>query len=275
MRIIVLLALLSIVTPGPAFAAQPQAITINSRLVAHVRPLPAPAGTPAAFASVLLVPGSNGTLGLSPDGDVLQQQQNFLIRSAYRFLVSGLNVAMLDSDPVFPEPNGFTNQRHTQQHADLLAKTIELVRTEWPTLPVWVVGTANSTISVVNLAARFANSQLPLKGIILTSSVTMPNTSPGGEHHDVMSLNPGLSRITIPTLVIWHKGDACPTSPGGNAGAVFTALTNVATANKAEVVIDKGGWAAMPPCSSLAYHGYNGAEDEVVATIAKFIAAHL
>jgi pimeloyl-ACP methyl ester carboxylesterase len=205
---------------------------------------------------------------------VLEQQQNFVIRSAYRFLTSGLNVAMLDSDPLFPHPNGYTNQRHTQQHADLLANAVRLVRTEWPTVPIWVISTANGTISAVNLAARYANSQLPLKGLILTSSVTVPNPSPGGEHHEVISLNPGLNSIKVPTLVVWHKGDDCPTSPSTNASTVFTALTNVASPDKAAVVIDKGGWLAMPPCSSLAYHGYNGAEDQVVLAIAKFIAAH-
>jgi len=274
MRPSVLLALLFGIATTPALAAPSQAITNNSRLVARVRPLSAPAGAPAAFASVLLQSGSNGAVGLTPDGDVQEQQQNLLIRSAYRFLLSGLNVAILDSDPVFPEPTGFTNQRHTQQNADLLAKTVELVRTEWPTSPVWAVATANGTISLVNLAARYASSALPLKGMILISSVTMPNTSPGGERHDVLTLNPGLRAITIPTLVIWHAGDTCPSSPNSIAPTVFATLTSVPSADKAEVVIDKGGWVALPPCSSLSYHGFNGAEDEVVAAIARFIAAH-
>jgi pimeloyl-ACP methyl ester carboxylesterase len=269
-----LLFTLLLFTTTPALATPPQAITIDSRLVARVRPLSAPADAPAAFASVLLLPGSNGALGLTREGDVQEQQQSFVIRSAYRFLRSGFNVAMLDSDPMFPEPNGFTNQRHTQENAELLVKAIELVRLEWPMVPVWAVATANGTISVVNLAARFARSALPLKGVVLLSSVTMPNASPGGEHHDVLTLSPGLRLITVPTLVIWHAGDTCPSSPSGIASTVFAALTSVPDTDKAEVVIDKGGWLALPPCSSLSYHGYNGAEDEVVAAIAKFAAAH-
>ena len=55
---------------------------------------------------------------------------------------------------------------------------------------------------------------------------------------------------------------------------MFAALTSVPDTDKAEVVIEKGGWVALPPCSSLSYHGYNGREDEVVAAIAKFVAAH-
>jgi len=258
----------------PALAAPPQAVTIDSRLAARVRPLSAPGAAPAAFASVLLLPGSNGALGLTREGDIQEQQQNFVVRSAYRFLSSGFNVAILDSDPVFPEPTGFTNQRHTQENADLLVKAIELVRSQWSTVPVWIVATANGTISAVNLAARFAKSAVPLKGIVLLSSVTMPNTSPGGEHHDVLTVSPGLRLITIPTLVVWHAGDTCPSSPSRIASTVFAALTSVPDADKAEVIIDKGGWVALPPCSSFSYHGYSGAEDEVVTAIAKFVAAH-
>src|SRR5215831_2043213 len=134
-----LLLTLLLFTTTPALGAPPQAITIDSRLAARVRPLSAPAGAPAAFASVLLLPGSNGALGLTREGDIQEQQQSFVIRSAYRFLSSGFNVAILDSDPVFPEPTGFTNQRHTQQNADLLSNAIELVLSEWPTAPVWAV----------------------------------------------------------------------------------------------------------------------------------------
>jgi hypothetical protein len=273
MRCAVLLALLLSTTP-PALAAPTQAITIDSRLLVRLRPLSPPAGAPAAFASVLLLPGSNGALGLNPNGDIQEQQQSFVVRSAYRFLSSGFNVALLDSDPVFPEPTGFTNQRHTQQNADLIAKTIELMQSQWPTLPIWAMSTANGTISVVNLAARFAKSGLPLKGVVLLSSVTSPTTAPGGEHRDVLTLNPGLGAITIPTLVIWHAGDTCPSSPSSSAPAVIAALTSVPNSAKAEVIIDRGGWVALPPCSSLSYHGYGGAEDEVVALIARFVAAH-
>jgi pimeloyl-ACP methyl ester carboxylesterase len=267
-------ALLAAIALARPALAQPEAMTITSQFVTHPRPLAPPAGTPAAFASVLLVPGSNGVLGLSANGDVQELQQNFLIRSGYRFLAHGLNVAMLDASPTFPHPNGVTNQRHTQQNADLLAKAVEVIQARWPGVPVWLVGTSNGTISVVNMAARYANAQLPFKGIVLTSTVSLPDSSPGGEHHDAVNLNPGLSSIKVPTLVVWHKNDDCPVSPAVRASAILPALSNVAAANKAEVVIDKGGWVAMQTCSALGYHGYNGAEDDVVAAIAKFIAAH-
>jgi hypothetical protein len=267
-------ALLLVVASVPALAAPPEAVTINSQFVIRPQTSSPPPEASAGFASVLLVPGGNGVLGLSASGDVQESQFNVLIRSGYRFLDRGLNVAMLDAGPGFPHPNGLTNLRHTEQNAAFLAKAIEVLTARWSTVPLWLIGTSNSTISVVNLAARLATLQLPLKGIVLTSTATRPNDAPGGEHHDVMSLNPGLSAIKIPTLVIWHKGDNCPISRSGNAAGVIVALSNVAAENKAEVVIDEGGSLAMPACSALSQHGFNGAENEVVRAIADFIGAH-
>src|SRR5262249_48247456 len=115
-------SMLWVIASPPLFAAQPQAITINSQLVTFLRPLTPPSGTPAAFATVFLIAGGNGVLNLDASGDVQDLEGNFLIRSGYRFLASGLNVVMLDSAPNFPGPTGFSNQRSTQAHADLLAK---------------------------------------------------------------------------------------------------------------------------------------------------------
>jgi hypothetical protein len=253
-----------------SFAAQPQAITLNSHLVAYARPLAPPAGTPAAFATVFLIAGGNGVLQLDGNGDVQKLDGNFLIRSGYRFLASGLNVAMIDANPDFPDPAGFGSGRSTQSHADLLAKATEVISSKLPSAPIWVVGTSNGTISVANLAARFSSSKL-FKGIVLTSSVTQPASTPGAS---VLSLNPGLSSIKAPSLVVWHQGDNCPGSPNGSAHAVFAGLASVTAMNKAEVVITKGNWAAMPACSAFGYHGFSGDEGEVVTAIAKFIAAH-
>ena len=73
---------------------------------------------------------------------------------------------MLDAEPAFLAPNGLTNQRLTQAHADHLAQVIAAVRTRWPGKPVWLVGTSNGTLSVFNAAARLTGAALP-NGIAL------------------------------------------------------------------------------------------------------------
>src|SRR5207237_1144570 len=156
------------------------------------------------------------------------------------------------------------------QHADLVGKALETVRTFWPSVPVWLVGTSNGTISVANVAARAGLSLSALKGIVLTSSVTQPTSIPGAS---VMNSSPGLSSMKVPTLVVWHSADSCPASPNGGAHAVYASLTGLSIAMKAEAVIKGGGWVAMPDCSALGYHGYSGAEDEVVTALVKFISA--
>lgn len=263
-------ALILLMLPLPAIAAQPQAMTVDTQLVRKVRPLPAPPSAPNAVASLLLVAGGNGVLNLDGNGDVQELEGNFLIRSAYRFLSFGLNVALLDAAPMFPGPNGFTSQRHTKPHAELIGKVAEIVQNTWAGVPVWLVGTSNGTISVANLGARLTPSG-SVKGIVLTSSVTQVGNMPG---ESVMTLSPALGSIKLPTLVVWHNSDNCAGSPNASAHAVFTSLTGLAPGMKAEVVIKGGGWVAMPDCSALGYHGYAGVEDEVVTAIAKFIAAH-
>jgi hypothetical protein len=263
--------LILLILAMPATAAQPQGMTISTQFVTHVRPSTPSAGTPDAFASVLLLAGGNGVLSLDANGDVQELQANFLIRSAYRFLSKGLNVAMLDAAPTFPDPNGFNNLRHTQQHAYVIGKVLEQVHLMWPSVPVWLVGTSNGSISAANLAARLGSSNPTLKGLVLTSSVTQPGNMPG---EAVTSLSPGIGSIKVPTLVVWHSGDSCAGSPSASAHTVFTGLTGLAPGMKSEVVVKGGGWVAMPGCSALGYHGYNGAEDDVIATIVKFIATH-
>ena len=53
-----------------------------------------PTASPAAFAGVVLLTGGDGVLGLDAQGRITEQGGNFLIRSAYRFLNAGMNVAI-------------------------------------------------------------------------------------------------------------------------------------------------------------------------------------
>ena len=249
-------------------AQGPQAITIDSNLAVKVRPY-SPVYKVIPFASVVLLTGGNGVLNLNNAGDARDSQGNFLIRSARRFLNARLNVAMLDSEPAFAAPNGLTNQRLTQAHADHLAQVIATVRNQWPGKPVWLIGTSNGTLSVFNAAARLTGAALP-NGIALTSTVTQPDTA--GEMGHVLGADPSLGSITVPTLVMWHQNDGCSVSPATAAMAVFNGLTGVPAANKAKTAI-AGGFpnVAVTACAAFHHHGYNGVEQAAVTAIVDFI----
>ena len=253
---------------SPAGAQGPQAITIDSNLTVKVRPY-SPVYKVMPFASVVLLTGGNGVLNLNGAGDARDSQGNFLIRSARRFLNARVNVAMLDSEPAFPAPNGLNNQRLTQAHADHLAQVIGAVRTKWPSKPVWLVGTSNGTLSVFNAAARLTGPSLPT-GIALTSTVTQPDGT--SEMGYVLGADPSLGSITVPTFVMWHQNDTCSVSPATAAMAVYNGLTNVPAAKKAQKIVTSGQPnVAINACGAFHHHGYNGVEQEAVTAIVNFI----
>jgi hypothetical protein len=253
---------------APAAAQGPQAITIDSNLTVKLRPY-APLYKIQPFASVVLLTGGNGVLNLNGAGDIRDSQGNFLIRSARRFLSARLNVAMLDSEPAFAAPNGLTNQRLTQAHADHLAQVIATVRNQWPGKPVWLVGTSNGTLSAFNAAARLTGGALP-NGIVLTSTVT--KSDPAGEMGHVLGTSPSLASITVPTFVMAHEKDSCFVTPPGDAVAIYNGLTGLTPAKKASAMI-KGGQPniAVTACGAFHHHGYNGVEQAAVTAIVDFI----
>jgi hypothetical protein len=259
---------LAVGAPGPAVAQVPEAATIGSNLIIKVRLLN-PAPSAKAFASVVLLAGGNGVLNLTAAGDVRELSGNFLIRSARQFADFGLNVVMLDAEPLFAGPAGLTNQRHTKGNNKLLGGVIDAVRKQWKGKPVWLVGTSNGTISAVNAAGNLKGADLP-NGIVLTSSVTAPD--PAGELHFVTEAGLGLDKITVPTLVLWHQKDTCPFSHESAAANVFSGLSGVLAPKKGETKLSGGAPnVAMSACSAFGFHGFNGQEKGAVAVIAKFI----
>ncbi len=170
---------------------------------------------------------------------------------------------------LLPAPNGLTNQRLTQAHADHLAQVIAVVRNQWPGKPVWLIGTSNGTLSVFNAAARLTGSALP-NGIALTSTVT--KSDPAGEMGHVLGTNPSLASITVPTLVMGHENDSCFVTPPGDLVNIYNGLTSLAPARKMSATI-KGGRpnVAITACGAFHHHGYNGVEQAAVTAIVEFI----
>ena len=263
------LALALVAVPAAAPAAH--LITIDSDLTIRERSY-SPAFQTHPVASVILLAGGNGVLNLNTSGDIRDLQGNFLIRSARGFLNRKLNVAMLDAAPGFTAPGGLTNQRLTPEHATHLGSVIAAVRAHWPHEPVWLVGTSNGTLSVLNAAARLTGSSRP-DGIVLTSSVTAPDTQ--GELGTVLSAVPGLANVTVPAFVMWHKDDECPFSHAGSAMSVFNGLTGLRPSQKGTFEVSGGRpGVAMPRCSAFGHHGYHEVEDEALNAIATFIRTH-
>jgi hypothetical protein len=71
-----------------------------------------------------------------------------------------------------------------------------------------------------------------------------------------------------PTLVVHHRQDGCRHTPPG-AVEPFKAWAGA----KVRVAWMDGGTNEGDPCQARGYHGFNGLDGEVVATVAQFAAS--
>lgn len=253
-----------IVSFGYASAAELATIKSDFTFVTHT-PGP-PTATPAANASVILLAGGNGVLALDATGKVTALQGNFLIRSAFRFMNVGLNVAMLDA------PGPLTGMRLSASHAQYVAKAVAVVRAKWPKQKqVWLAGTSNGTISAFSLAARGALNAPPLKladfpdGIVLASPIVQ------NAAETVFGTTPPVAaaKLKIPVLVVSHASDPCGPSDFALSQKFYDAIISP----KKEFFAVKGAMpaAAQAVCDAFSYHGFHGVEDLVVKKVADFI----
>jgi hypothetical protein len=246
--------------PLAAHANDAEAVTIDTTFTVKTPPVRLDKPAHRARASVVLMTGGDGLLTLDATGTITTSTGNFLIRSADLFLRHGLNVMMADATPA--HPGGLTQGiRLGATHAAELQNFINAAINRWGK-PVWVVGTSNGSISTVT-AAGFQPALAGLTGIVLTSPVTVLANS-----NNQATFNLYVSRITVPTQVVWHQDDHCVNSPPAGSAALLTAIPS---ARKASETFEHGHSVATDPCGAFSEHGYAGIEPKVVKEIAEFI----
>jgi hypothetical protein len=245
--------------PPAARAADAEAVTIDTTFTVRTPPVRLDRPARRARASVVLMTGSNGLLGLDATGTIIDSTGNFLIRSADLFLRNGLNVMMPDTAPAHPAGLSVAG-RLSATHAAELQGFINAAMNRWGK-PVWVVGTSDGSISTVT-AAGFQPALAGLRGVVLTSPVTILPLA------NQPTFNLYVSRITLPALVVWHRDDHCSVSPPAGSAMLFTAIPS---AGKAQRMFEHGHSVATDPCGAFSEHGYAGIEEEVVETIADFV----
>jgi hypothetical protein len=77
--------------------------------------------------------------------------------------------------------------------------------------------------------------------------------------------------VTIPTLIVHHREDACPVTRYGDAVHLLGDFTR---APRHELLTFEGGSPPQSgPCEALAAHGYVGLDAQVVKAIADWILA--
>jgi hypothetical protein len=215
-----------------------------------------PPGQPVA--SVILFTGGPGLLGSQRQSWL--KSKNFLIRSRDKFAAAGFLVASVDgpSDHLEGLDDDF---RTSAEHASDIAAVIAYLRQK-AAVSVWLIGTSRGTTSAASIAARLKSGGPD--GLVLTSSIVAPTRqlAPIQSSVDVGS-------ITLPTLFVHNKDDACMACPFSAVPALMARFTR---APRKELIAVSGGSTPLSdPCEALSRHGYIGIEDEVVGKIAAWI----
>jgi pimeloyl-ACP methyl ester carboxylesterase len=166
---------------------------------------------------------------------------------------------MADAAPAHPDGLG-TGLRLSATHAAELQGFINAAANRWAK-PVWVVGTSAGSISTVT-AGGFQPALAGLRGVVLTSPVTVLSSV------NQATFNLYASRITLPTMVVWHRDDHCSASPPAGSAVLFNTIPS---AGRAYRIFEHGHSVATDPCGAFSEHGYAGIEEEVVKAIAEFV----
>jgi hypothetical protein len=77
-----------------------------------------------------------------------------------------------------------------------------------------------------------------------------------------------LEKIQVPTLVVHHKHDGCEHCKYSDLPQLMEKRNAVP---RKEWLTFEGGRSQGDPCEAMAYHGFNGVEQEVVTKIAEWI----
>ena len=216
--------------------------------------------TPAnAKATLIMLPGGHGGLQIFPNGGMKWGEGNFLVRTRQLFADQGFNVVVVDAPSDRQAPPFLGGLRQRQEHANDLKAVIAWAR-ETHKLPVWLVGTSRGTQSAGYVVTELSGADGP-DGMVLTSTIL---TDPKGRAVPMMPLE----KIRIPVLVVHHEEDGCSHCAFTGTPSLIDKLSN---APRKQLLAFKGGRNVGDPCEAMAYHGFNGIENEVVQQIGRWI----
>ncbi len=219
-------------------------------------------------ASVILLAGGHGALGLKSATSMRWGSANFLVRSRELIATRGLQVAVLDA-PSDQQDGMKATFRMSAEHAVDIAAVAARLKASLDR-PVWLVGTSMGTFS----AARGAMGAKAVDGLVLTSTITRskPHWNIATSHRNgVASL--ALEQVRVPTLILAHRQDGCDITPPGDVAKLRGRLV---AARKVEVVeLDGGDPPQSEPCEAKSAHGFLGIEARAVDAIAAFVKAEI
>jgi hypothetical protein len=211
-------------------------------------------------AAALLFIGGGGNIRLrTEDGQVKFGAGNFLPRARAEFIRNGIQPVIMDVPSDQNTSSGMSDGfRMGDEHlADVRAVVAE-VKKRFPGLPVFLVGTSRSTVSIAYLARRMGPDEV--KGGVLSASLFRAGTGPRAAP---MLGAFDWSEAKLPLLFVHHRDDACGATPYATAASL---------AARFPLVSVKGGKAPESgPCDPYHAHGFWGMEAPTVDAIAAWM----
>lgn len=218
-------------------------------------------GERKAEAAAMLLIGGGGNIRLRTEaGEIRFSQGNFLPRARREFIRNGILPVILDNPTDQQAGEGMSDAfRESREHyTDIRAVRGELDR-RYPGLPVFLVGTSRSTLSVAYLARWL---QTDIQGAVLTSSLFY---SGSGRNPRPVLAGFNWARIKAPLLFVHHEDDGCGATPYREAARV-TRYPLVAL-----ITVRGGKPPESGPCDPRSSHGFFGREAETVDAIAAWM----
>jgi hypothetical protein len=210
-------------------------------------------------AVALLLSGGGGNIRLRTEGGQIKfGDRNFLPRSRREFIRNGVLPVILDNPSDQQSGEGMSDEfRESLSHVMDIRAVMAEVRKRYPGMPIFLVGTSRSTLSVAYLAGKFEGEAA---GAVLSSSLFYTGSGPRARQA-LARFNWGT--IRIPLLVVHHAEDGCGATPYMEAQRL---------ASRFPLITVRGGKAPeSAPCEPLAAHGFYGKEAETVDAMAAWM----
>jgi pimeloyl-ACP methyl ester carboxylesterase len=214
---------------------------------------------PHPRATIVMLPGGAGDIGLGPDGSVAHGD-NFVVRSRALWAAAGFAVLIPDA----MDDRNLRGLRSSPDYAELVGALVTAAHAQVQA-PVFLFGTSQGAIAAMNGAAQLHHGEIA--GVVLSEAVSVM----GGSHETVFDAHP--DKVTVPALVIANSDDRCNVAPPQNAAKIAAAITQAPSVKVLNV--SGGEQRSSRDCGSLSPHGYYGIEGQVVDAVADWMKARI
>jgi Serine aminopeptidase, S33 len=239
--------------PLAALSAE-EVVTLNTRTGVTQSYLLSSSEPDKARAVAILFPGGLGNTDLRRESArEMLDRGNFLVRTRRLFASAGVAAAVVDAPS--DQPSGMEDYfRLSSAHAEDVEKVVADLKTRFPGVPVYLVGTSRGTISAASAGKRLGKG---VDGVVLTATLFLASGKrPGLSGFD-------FSSIPTPLLFVHHVSDGCTYTPYSSAKRLADRFPLIS--------VSDGPPPQSAPCEAMSAHGFLGKEAETVDAIAKWI----